>query len=74
MATYLTLNSKFTPYTYEEILKPYQDRQKALEDKLTALEETSAKASLWEGILDPVADKANYDAFNQFLKFHIHQV
>lgn len=66
MATYLTLNSKFTPYTYEEILKPYQDRQKALEDKLAALEETSAKASLWEGILDPVADKASYDSFNQF--------
>lgn len=66
MATYLTLNSKFTPYTYEEILKPYQDRQKALEDKLTALEETSAKANLWEGILDPVADKAYYDSFNQF--------
>lgn len=66
MATYLTLNSKFTPYTYEEILKPYQDRQKALEDKLAALEETSAKASLWEGILDPVADRANYDSFNQF--------
>lgn len=66
MATYLTLNSKFTPYTYEEILKPYQDRQKALEDKLAALEETSAKASLWEGILDPVADKAYYDSFNQF--------
>lgn len=66
MATYLTLNSKFTPYTYEEILKPYQDRQKALEDKLTALEETYAKANLWEGILDPVADKAYYDSFNQF--------
>ena len=66
MATYLTLNSKFTPYTYEEILKPYQDRQQALEDKLAALEETSAKASLWEGMLDPVADKANYDSFNQF--------
>lgn len=66
MATYLTLNSKFTPYTYEEILKPYQDRQKALEDKLAALEETSAKASLWEGILDPVSDKDSYDAFNQF--------
>lgn len=66
MATYLTLNSKFTPYTYEEILKPYQDRQKALEDKLTALEETSAKASLWEGILDPVADKEYYESFNEF--------
>lgn len=66
MATYLTLNSKFTPYTYEEILKPYQDRQQALEDKLAALEETSAKASLWEGMLDPIADKANYDSFNQF--------
>jgi hypothetical protein len=37
-----------------------------LEDKLAALEETSAKASLWEGILDPVADKASYDSFNQF--------
>ena len=66
MATYLTLNSKFTPYTYEEILKPYQDRQQALEDKLAALEETSAKTSLWEGILDPVADKAYYDSFTQF--------
>lgn len=66
MATYLTLNSKFTPYTYEEILKPYQDRQKALEEKLAALEETSAKASLWEGILDPVADKEYYESFNEF--------
>jgi hypothetical protein len=37
-----------------------------LEDKLAALEETSAKTSLWEGILDPVADKAYYDSFNQF--------
>jgi hypothetical protein len=37
-----------------------------LEDKLAALEETSAKASLWEGILDPVADKTYYDSFNQF--------
>ena len=66
MAIYLTLNSKFTPYTYEEILKPYQDRQKALEEKLAALDETSAKASLWEGILDPVADKEYYESFNEF--------
>ena len=66
MATYLTLNSKFTPYTYEEILKPYQDRQKALEDKLAALEETSAKASLWEGILNPETDEAYYNSFTQF--------
>lgn len=66
MATYLTLNSKFTPYTYEEILKPYQDRQEAYDAKMESINEIEGKTSLWEGILDPSTDKEQYEAFENY--------
>lgn len=61
MATYLTINSKFQPYSYEEILKPYQDKQKAYEEKSTEVQAMLDQTATWEGLLDPVKDKELYD-------------
>lgn len=66
MATYLTLNSKFTPYTYEQALKPYQDRQKAYEEKSAEVMAILDQTATWEGLLDPQKDKQIYDKLQEF--------
>lgn len=66
MATYLTLNSRFTPYTYEQALKPYQDRQKAYEEKAAEVMAILDQTATWEGLLDPEKDKQIYDKLQEF--------
>lgn len=66
MANYLTVNTKFEPFSYERYLSPMKaiaDRYDAAE---TAYSDLSAKADLWENIINENTDPDTYSQFKSY--------
>lgn len=66
MAKYIVNNSKFTPFTFDEMLKPlaiYGQEYRAQEEALAALDE---KASVWEGMANEQSDPYAYKMYKKY--------
>lgn len=65
-ATYLTVGSRFRPFSYDELVRPLQEAtqsHKLLED---AYSELSTKASVWENIADQTKDPVAYSLYKNY--------
>lgn len=62
----ITINSRFNPFTYQELLAPVAAEtaaHRAAEESYAALD---AEAAQWENILDPIKDKELYDQYRNY--------
>ena len=65
-ATYLTIGSRFRPFSYDELVRPLQEAtqsHKLLED---AYSELSTKANIWENIADQTTDPVAYSLYKNY--------
>lgn len=62
---YLAINSKFTPYTFDELVKPFVMYDTAYQQERTRTDELLEKAALLED-LSPTVDKETYDAYQEW--------
>ena len=68
MATFLTIGSKFKPYTYDEMLKPIQastEAQRQIED---AYSDLGVKADVLTNMIDPNLDPELYSTQQSYVK------
>jgi hypothetical protein len=72
MANYsLVVGSKFSPFTYQELLEPAVSATKAHQELENQYSELSTKASVWEGLANEQTDPeayATYKAYSEELK------
>ena len=67
MANYnLVVNSRFQPFTYQELLQPALRMTQAHQDIENALGELSANASVWEKLANEQTDKDVYDMYKAY--------
>ena len=62
---YITLNNKFTPYTFEELVKPFVMYDTAYQQAQAKTDELLEKAALLED-LSPTLDKEAYDSYQDW--------
>lgn len=68
MAKYLTTNSKFRPYSLDELIKPYQMYGQAYKEQEQQLINLQDKASIWENMIDPNKDAELYSKVQNYTK------
>lgn len=62
MANYFVINSKFRPYSFDELIKPYQMYAQEY-DKQEALLDAAREKEFSAGLLDAEQDRAAYDMY-----------
>ncbi len=62
---YIALNNKFTPYTFDELVKPFAMYDAAYQQERTRTDELLEKAAALED-LSPTLDKEAYDAYQEW--------
>lgn len=68
MAQYLTINSTFKPYTFEELLKPVQLYGEEYKRQEAALGELQTKAELWKNIVNETNDPKAYKMYESYMQ------
>lgn len=67
MANYsLVVGSKFSPFTYQELLEPAVSATKAHQELENQYSELSTKASVWEGLANEQTDPEAYDTYKAY--------
>ena len=67
MANYsLVIGSKFSPFTYEELLKAPIMATQAHQELEAGLSDLATKANVWEGILNEQTDKEAYNLYKNY--------
>lgn len=65
MANYFVINNKFKPYSFDELIKPYQMYADEYRRQEAAIDSLLAEASSLED-LSPTLDKAEYNKYNEW--------
>ncbi len=65
MANYFVINNKFKPYSFDELIKPYQMYGEEYRRQEAAIDSLLAEASSLED-LSPTLDKAEYNKYNEW--------
>lgn len=68
MARYLTINSTFKPYTFEEMLKPLQMYGEEYARQEAALGELQTKADMWKNIVNETNDPKAYKMYEGYMQ------
>lgn len=68
MAQYLTINSTFKPYTFEEMLKPLQMYEEEYTRQEAALNELQTKADMWKNIVNETNDPKAYKMYESYMQ------
>lgn len=68
MAQYLTINSVFKPYTFDELLKPVQLYGEEYTRQESALGELQTKADAWRNIADETKDPKAYKMYSDYMQ------
>lgn len=68
MARYLTINSTFKPYTFDELLKPVQLYGEEYARQEAALGELQTKADMWRNIVDETNDPKAYKMYESYMQ------
>lgn len=68
MARYLTINSTFKPYTFEELLKPVQLYGEEYTRQEAALGELQTKADMWKNIVNETNDPKAYKMYESYMQ------
>lgn len=68
MAQYLTINSTFKPYTFEEMLKPLQIYGEEYARQEAALNELQTKADMWKNIVNETNDPKAYKMYESYMQ------
>lgn len=68
MAQYLTVNSTFKPYTFEEMLKPFQMYGEEYTRQEAALGELQTKADMWKNIVNETNDPKAYKMYESYMQ------
>lgn len=66
MGNYLTIGAKFKPYSFEELIRPYQMYGQAYKGQEAGLEDLSNKSSIWEGLTNKDADRETHAAYEKY--------
>lgn len=67
MANYsLVINSQFKPYTFDELVKPYQMYGQAYREQEDALTELESKANIWERLANSAIDQDTYNVYKSY--------
>ena len=67
MANYsLVIGSKFSPFTFEELLKPALMATQAHQELEAGLSDLATKANVWEGILNEQTDEEAYNLYKNY--------
>lgn len=67
MANYsLVVDSRFTPFTYQEMLQPIMAAQTAHQDIEEQYADLATKANIWEGMADEQNDPRAYSLYKSF--------
>lgn len=64
---YLKIDTQFNPLTYEELVKPIVDYEKAYKELENSYENLALKTSVWEMLKNNPTDK---EAYNQYATFN----
>lgn len=65
-ATYLTIGSKFRPFSYDELVRPLQEATVAHQALETEYADLDTKASVWENIADETTDPTAYRMYKTY--------
>lgn len=65
-ATYLTIGSKFKPFSYDELVKPLQEATEAHQALETEYADLDTKAGVWENIANEQTDPVAYRMYKQY--------
>lgn len=68
MARYLTINSTFKPYTFDELLKPVQLYGEEYARQEAALGELQTKADIWRNIINETNDPKAYKMYESYMQ------
>lgn len=63
---YIVSNSRFKPFSYQELLAPVLAADQEYKAVQTDLGELSIKSNVWENMLDKERDKESYELFNKY--------
>ena len=67
MANYsLVVNSKFKPYSFDELVKPYLMYKQAYDEQEKALSDLSVKANVWKDLINPDLEANAYKNFSTY--------
>jgi hypothetical protein len=67
MATnYTVTTARFTPFSFDEILKPYQIYNQEYNRQEESLGDLNTKTSIWDNIIDPIRDERAYKVFKGY--------
>jgi len=62
----LVINSRFRPFSYQEMLAPVQQSTEAHQALENAYEELNTNASIWEGLANKESDPITYQRYKNF--------
>lgn len=65
-ATYLTIGSKFRPFSYDELVRPLQEATEAHQALETEYADLDTKAGIWENIANEQTDPVAYRMYKQY--------
>lgn len=68
MAQYLTINSTFKPYTFDELLKPVQLYGEEYARQEATLGELQTKADMWKNIVNETNDPKAYKMYESYMQ------
>lgn len=68
MAKYLTVNSTFRPFSYQELLQPALMATEAHYQQEEALSALESEAAVWEKLGQNPVDRAEYNVYKQYMK------
>lgn len=68
MAQYLTINSTFKPYSFEELLQPVQLYGEEYARQEAALGELQTKADMWKNIVNETNDPKAYKMYESYMQ------
>lgn len=67
MANYsLVIDSKFKPYSFDELVKPYMMYGQAYNEQQNQLSDLSVKSNVWKGLINQQTERDSYDRFKKY--------
>ena len=67
MANYsLVVNSKFRPYSFDELVKPYAIYGQAYDEQQNQLSDLAVKSNVWKGLANEQADPTAYKMYKTY--------
>lgn len=66
MANYISINSKFKPFSYSELLQPIAQSTAAHQELENEYTNIATKANIWEGLADQQKDSYSYNLYKKF--------